>query len=239
MQNIEYSFITLIQGSCNNFSTIGLWGGCMAIKKDAFFKVGMLTKNAIIEDSDLALKLSNYNYKVEQSFYSVYTNAPNKFKKWYKQKLRWGSGFIQCFFRYFKTYLTHPVTLMLGFFSTLTMILSIILFLNNLNSIKEILIDLVLTFKTSTSLKYFFKSLEAFLPFILNILIATVLFPLRQVQYVIFNVMNNSKNYKEILLIYPYTIIYLPVLSIIYFLSFFLAIYKMIKLRKEDVGWKG
>jgi cellulose synthase/poly-beta-1,6-N-acetylglucosamine synthase-like glycosyltransferase len=231
--------MTLVQGACNNFSTVGLWGCCLAVKKDAFVKVGMFTKNAIIEDADLALKLNKNNYTVEQSFYPVHTNVPYKFKSWFKQKIRWYSSFFQCIFRYFYIYLKHPITVSLAMFSVLSTFLSIILLKNNLIVIKDVLSNIFLSIIDFTTFKHILNILYSFLPFLLNLLIATVLYPLLGIQYIIFNIKNKSQKLKDILLIYPYTFIYLPMLFIVYFISFFIGVYKLFKLKEEDTGWKG
>jgi biofilm PGA synthesis N-glycosyltransferase PgaC len=109
MQTIEYNLLAFIQGGYNLFSAMALWGGFIAIKRSAFLQVGGFTLNAITEDMDLAFKLNAKGWRVEQSFYKVRTYVPDTFKKLFRQKLRWSSGGLQCFFKYPRVWLKNPL----------------------------------------------------------------------------------------------------------------------------------
>ncbi|MFZ0135284.1 MAG: glycosyltransferase family 2 protein, partial [Desulfobacterales bacterium] len=76
MQHIEYNMLAFIQGAYNLFSAISLWGGFIVIRKKAFLAAGGFTLNAITEDMDLAFKLNQKGWKVEQSFCPVRTYVP-------------------------------------------------------------------------------------------------------------------------------------------------------------------
>lgn len=58
MQTIEYNMLTFVQGAYNVFSAIALWGGFIAVKREAFLDAGKFSVNAITEDMDLAFKLN-------------------------------------------------------------------------------------------------------------------------------------------------------------------------------------
>jgi cellulose synthase/poly-beta-1,6-N-acetylglucosamine synthase-like glycosyltransferase len=58
------------------------------VQKDAFEKAGKFSLQAITEDMDLAFKLNELGYKVQQSFYKVETVVPDTWKELYKQKMR-------------------------------------------------------------------------------------------------------------------------------------------------------
>jgi biofilm PGA synthesis N-glycosyltransferase PgaC len=65
MQSIEYNMLAFIQGAYNVFSTIALWGGFIAVKRDAFLQVKGFTLNAITEDMDLAFKLKAQGWRCD------------------------------------------------------------------------------------------------------------------------------------------------------------------------------
>jgi len=102
MQDVEYAIIAFIQGSYNWSSAVSLWGSCMAFKKEAWVDIKGLRENFIIEDMNAACELQEHGWKVEQSSSPCYTIVPNNFKEWKKQKLRWGSGLIQCILSHMK-----------------------------------------------------------------------------------------------------------------------------------------
>ena len=122
MQTIEYNMLAFIQGAYNMFSAIALWGGFLAVKRDAFSSVNGFTLNAITEDKDLAFKLTLQGWKVEQSFCHIRTYVPATLTQLIKQKIRWSSGGLQCFVRYYAVLMKNPlhVLFMLSFCVLLT-----------------------------------------------------------------------------------------------------------------------
>ena len=124
MQTIEYNMLSFIQGAYNLFSAIALWGGFIVIKREAFLNVGGFTLNAITEDKDLAFKLNENGWRVEQSFYPIKTYVPDTFGKWFKQKMRWNSGGFQCFVRYYRVWLKNPLQILFVFSFSTFLILS-------------------------------------------------------------------------------------------------------------------
>ena len=124
MQTIEYNMLSFIQGAYNLFSAIALWGGFIVIKREAFLNVGGFTLNAITEDKDLAFKLNENGWRVEQSFYPIKTYVPDTFSKWFKQKMRWNSGGFQCFVRYYRVWLKNPLQILFVFSFSTFLILS-------------------------------------------------------------------------------------------------------------------
>lgn len=117
MQAIEYVMMRFLQASYNIQGAIGLWGGCILVDKKPFFEVGQFSHQAIIEDMDLAFKLTKAGYKVEQSLIPVETYVPETFKSRRKQKIRRGSGGMQCFMKYWKVWIKNPLhILFLSFF---------------------------------------------------------------------------------------------------------------------------
>ena len=71
MQAIEYVMMSFLQASYNIQGAIGIWGGCILVDKKPFLEVGQFSHQAIIEDMDLAFKLTKSGYKVEQALIPV------------------------------------------------------------------------------------------------------------------------------------------------------------------------
>ena len=111
MQHIEYNMLSFIQGAYNCFSAIALWGGFIVVRKEAFLAAGAFSPNAITEDMDLAFKLNEIGWRVEQSFCPVRTYVPETLRKWYKQKIRWSSGGLQCFTKHYRVWAKNPLHL--------------------------------------------------------------------------------------------------------------------------------
>lgn len=109
MQKIEYVMKTLVQGSYNIFSAMSLWGGFLIIRKEALIDANGFSENAIVEDVDLAFKLNQKGWKVEQSFLPVRTYVPDNLKTWFQQKKRWVSGSLQCLIKYRNIWIKNPV----------------------------------------------------------------------------------------------------------------------------------
>ncbi len=109
MQHMEYNMLALVQGAYNIFSAMALWGGFIVIKKRAFIAAGEFSVNAITEDMDLAFKLNESGWRVEQSFFPIKTYVPDTFKKWFKQKIRWSAGGFQCLTQHFQVWIKNPI----------------------------------------------------------------------------------------------------------------------------------
>ena len=133
MQTIEYGMLGLLQISCNRHSTLSFWGGCMAVKKNVFEKVGRLSPNAIIEDADMALKIGATGYLAQESQYSIESDVPGSLISWYKQKVRWTSGLMQNLIKHRAYFIKHPIALILfglyGLMSIFFMVSLITIFL--------------------------------------------------------------------------------------------------------------
>jgi hypothetical protein len=235
MQNIEYSMIALLQGCGNICSSVGLFGGCVAIKRNAFLEAGMITINAINDDTDLGLKLNKLGYKVEQSFNQILVNSHVKIKKWFRQKMRWGSGLAQCFLRYFEVYITNPISFFLIISTLLTIILTIFLINNNIIILREFFADII--YPINPSLREFISIIKEF-PLVWGTIIGFLIFPLLFTHYILFNIKNGSQKYSDLILIYPFVLFYLPILIIIHIISAFIGVYKFFTLKKDQVGWR-
>lgn len=122
MQQIEYNMLATIQWAYNIFSAMAMWWGCIMVQKDAFEKAGKFSLQAITEDMDLAFKLNELGYKVEQSFFKVETVVPDTRKELYKQKMRRNSGGTQCFIKHRRVWIKNPLHVIFVFSFNLSMV---------------------------------------------------------------------------------------------------------------------
>jgi poly-beta-1,6-N-acetyl-D-glucosamine synthase len=219
MQHIEYNMLAFIQGAYNLFSAISLWGGFIVIKKKAFLEAGGFSLNAITEDMDLAFKLNEKGWKVEQSFIPVRTYVPAEVKGWYRQKIRWSSGGFQCFCKYYKIWLRNPLHLFFVFSYSVLLAAAVFetgrdVFLwdqifdyfISINRIETVFVSLKLT-----NLKYGFDLLKDMLFFRLALTLISLPF-----------VMPLISGFRKVYLCFmviPYSIFYLPAFSAVFTLG--------------------
>lgn len=109
MLHIEYNMLALVQGAYNLTSAMSLWGGFLAVRRNAFVAAGGFSVDAITEDMDLAFKLDRLGWKVEQSFVAVATHVPDSVRDWYRQKLRWYAGGLQAAVRHWPVWIRNPI----------------------------------------------------------------------------------------------------------------------------------
>ncbi len=211
MQAIDWGYLYLFLGAHNLYSTISLTGGAMAVRRKAFVQTGGFSLNAITEDIDMALKLNEFGWKVEQSIFDVASDLPYKFKDWYKQKLRWVSGNVQATLKHFKVYLKNPITLSFVFIFAIVALEAP----KMLHKIGNYFIN------GNVTMGIFLFLLFSLLPLLPATLIAT----------------RSPKNIYRLFLIFLFCYIYLPVYFINFIHGLFLGVYKFIKLKETDRGW--
>lgn len=233
MQEIEYIMLAFIQGAYNLFSTISLWGGCMAFKKEAWNSINGLKANYLTEDMNSALELQEKGWRVQQSSFPVYTNVPEKLKDWYKQKIRWCSGFFQCFFTHYKIYLKNPIAV----FFTLSYVAFMILFLFGAFQKLFFIWDFGKVFYSFCDATSFYSGAKYMLFLIIPSLLYKFLiafsYPLLSLSYLLYDDFYR-KNFIQMLLIFPYTFIYFPV----YIMLNVIAFTKTIKiLKNKNRAW--
>lgn len=239
MQGIEYGMLRLIQLAYNPFSTVSFWGGCMAIKRNIFKKVGLLSEYCLVEDGDLALKIGDIDYKANECLHSVYSYVPSTIPDWIKQKIRWSAGGIQNFIHHYKFFLKHPIVIffLLSYLS-LGIVFAIsffnnLIYLDNFYSIFESLRNTGISFFTSLS----FANKATIGIDLVNTLISYLLFPLFSLPYLFMNYPETKKEPLRLIGIFPYSIIYLPAFALICFIGGIKGIYKTITLKHGERGW--
>ncbi len=126
LQSIEYRIIGFTRKLLGFIDAIYVTPGPLALyRKSSFDDVGRFDEKNLTEDIEITWNFLFNKYKVAMSTVSkAYTVAPNKFKGWYLQRLRWNVGGIQTVLKYKKTFLKKGV---LGFFVLPFFVLSWIL----------------------------------------------------------------------------------------------------------------
>ncbi len=238
MQAIEFGMMSSIQTAYNPFTTLSLWGGCMAVKRRAFIEVKKLSTNAICEDMDLALKLGERGWKVQECKQAVYMYVPDSLKGWFKQRIRTHEGGMQNYLKHYKYFLRHPLYIFFTLtYSILTLVfvqslLTQIVSLQNFYVFFRSFHDAGYSIVSSFSLAQIAEGIE-----IMKIVSVSLAYPLFSSHYVIINVKDFKKKPQTLLWVFPYAIIYYPIYAIVTVIGLMLGVYKFFKLKEESRGW--
>ncbi len=115
MQAVEYKVIAFTRKLLEFLDSIYVTPGPLAIyRKTALDKTHGFDKNNMTEDIEIAWHLVHENYLVKMSFVAKSTtDAPNTFRKWLKQRVRWNIGGYQTLLKYKNSFFRKN---MLGYF---------------------------------------------------------------------------------------------------------------------------
>lgn len=238
MQYMEYNMAKFTLGSYNsNSSAMCMRWGCIAIQKKEFIEANMFSKNAISEDMDLALKLRELWYRVQQSFIQVATDVPHTWKSRFKQKLRWSSGGMQAMITHFTTRIKNPmfVVFSIVFYTTISigayyMIVNMLVFGNFI----DFCIDLfhITTFTKGMNILHLVYGQNA----VANTL-KWLSFTLFTLPYVIPTIRKKSEIWNLFAMI-PYSIIYMPIQAIVWIIGSIYGVYKhKVLIDKNTRAW--
>lgn len=76
-------------------------GAIGAFRKDAILISGGFTTDTLAEDCDLTIRLLRNGYRVKNCTTALsFTEAPETFKQFMKQRFRWSFGIMQCFWKH-------------------------------------------------------------------------------------------------------------------------------------------
>ncbi len=76
-------------------------GAIGAFKKDAILVSGGFTMDTLAEDCDLTMRIHRNGYEIRNCTNAIsYTEAPETFRQFLKQRFRWSFGVMQCFWKH-------------------------------------------------------------------------------------------------------------------------------------------
>jgi cellulose synthase/poly-beta-1,6-N-acetylglucosamine synthase-like glycosyltransferase len=107
LQSIEYKLIAFTRKLFGFIDAIYVTNGPLSIyRKDLFDEVNGFDEKNLTEDIEITWNILSRGWKVHISMLAtVYTTAPETFKMWLKQRLRWNAGGIQTILKYKKEFL--------------------------------------------------------------------------------------------------------------------------------------
>ncbi len=233
-QNIDYNMFLLSQGACNCLSALGLWGGCLMMRKSAFESVKGFSPVAIADDFDYAFRLNRAKWRVSQSFHAVRTLVPDTIKSWTRQKLRWTSGGMQCYVRYFTTWIRNPIQVFFFFSYALYLGTTLPAFFENI----DIPAGFDLAWNAELSLGENLLAVLASAGWdILRRLLSVILCCLPSFLYIIPMIQRWTDAWKFLLAI-PFSMVYLPVYMFVNFIGLLVGVRSLLFPRKSDTqGW--
>jgi len=102
LQAIEYMIIAYGRKLLEYVDGVFVTPGALSMyRKEALLKIGGFDKNNLTEDIEVAWNLLSKLYKIKMCFAArTYTKTPNKFKNWWRQRLRWDIGGFQTLYKY-------------------------------------------------------------------------------------------------------------------------------------------
>lgn len=229
MQGVEYNMLALIQWSYNISSAISLWGGCLAVRKDAFLQAGKFSLHAITEDMDLAFKLNVHKRRVQQSFVPISTIVPQTFQERYKQKMRRNTWGMQAFLTYVAVWIKNPLHVIFIVIFNIFIVYSVYRLSHTILSIYSIWDILT------------FKLLWSFLQNILHTdlwiqIVQKGAFTLLSLPYVLPLIHRKQEWYKIFLLI-PFSLVYVPLYSAMGVIAAFVGIKRYYSLKPWVRAW--
>lgn len=104
LQEIEYAMIAWTRKLFEYIEGIYATPGPFALyRKSVIKKIGGFDEKNATEDIEIAWRILDNGYKIRMSPGKTYTQAPNKLKKWWRQRVRWNIGGLQTTMKYKKS----------------------------------------------------------------------------------------------------------------------------------------
>lgn len=104
VQRIEYNVSIVIRELMSNINTLQFTHGVLSVfRKDILQKVGGFDEAILTEDFEIATRLRYNHYSIKSCSQSVvYTNAPETFMSFWRQRVRWYRGYFETMKRYYR-----------------------------------------------------------------------------------------------------------------------------------------
>ncbi len=237
MQAIEYSMLLLTQGAHNLTSAMALWGGCLMVRREAFFAAGGFSADAITEDVDLAFKMNRVKWRVEQSFIPVESVVPRTLRAWIRQKLRWTAGGMQCYVRHVPVWSRNPSQIFFILAYSLLILSSIPAVISDLR-FGESMMDLFTVLNRFNTVR---ASVVEVVTFhgrdLLRRMLGSGLCCLLSTVY-IFPLIHRTRELWKLLLVFPFSLIYFPIYILVSLFGIVSGLRSLRRLLPSDIkGW--
>lgn len=237
MQEVEYGMDEILLASYNLHSGLFIVGGCFLIKKKAFQEVNKYSKNKLTEDIDLALKLLEKGWKIRHSHCYADSYVPTKFKAFVKQKMRWNAGYGQCFVEHPKVILSHPLVMLFILTYAALTVSFVFVTIQNITSINYLFDWLSYFHNQGYSLYTSLGMAQVNIGYnLLESLAIYFFFPFFSLPYVLVK-MRGKREWYKLLLIFPFSIIYIPLYCILGIAGIIKGIRLGFTLKENQRGW--
>lgn len=102
LQSIEYAVIAFGRKLLDMIDSVYVTPGPFALyRKSTLIEIGLFDEKNMTQDIEIVWRLISKGYNARMCLAtSVYSYAPNKFKNWYKQRIRWTIGGTQTLLKY-------------------------------------------------------------------------------------------------------------------------------------------
>lgn len=158
--------------------------------------------------------MNKYGRRVQQSPHQIKSEVPATFKVWLKQKIRRCSGAVQAFLSHVSVWIYNPMHVIYTSLIHIVSIVGTIALVTRLIVFGE-LFDVLMTFVNILTLRNgwnFFMAIYG--NEVLHNLMYTSIFALFSLPYVIFAI-KNKQQVRKILLLLPYTVVYMTIYSLV------------------------
>jgi cellulose synthase/poly-beta-1,6-N-acetylglucosamine synthase-like glycosyltransferase len=185
---------------------------------------------------DLAFKLNEKGWKVEQSFFPIKTYVPDTLWNWFKQKLRWSGGGFQAFLTHFKVWIKNPIHVIFLFLYLIFMV-SVMFTIGKNIVLWEGIIEYFNLMKESVPISTSFKLTSLIYgSYLLKDFLLALGFTAFSIPYII-PLISGIHNVYKVLLVVPFSMIYLPIFSVACFCGGFFFFYRMRQLSRNTRAW--
>jgi len=102
LQVIEYTIIAWARKLLQYVNSVYVTPGALSIYRTKVLKeIEGFDKNNLTEDIEIAWRILKKNYKIKMCLLAkVHTTVPDKFKAWWRQRLRWDLGGMQTLYKH-------------------------------------------------------------------------------------------------------------------------------------------